>query len=337
MPGFLFGRRHKNISGAPGYFNFYLVETPEVLTSKPYLERLDHPTPMTRKIMSEVFVNMNRTVCRRTLRRGSFRGAFAVLARFNQKPDEAALSAMLEKLTADTSVAGGEIWIALDPAGMPVSMEEKLRGGDKKIAGALMIDTLYQEDAETVGAQLAKQFPSAEIGSLSRALPDRTRRSMKALLPLAETIAQRLIARRETIAIAESSTGGLIAAALLAVPGASAYFIGGAVVYTKAARAALLGIGDAEMQGLRPATEAYALLLARRVRERHGAIWGLGETGATGPTGNRYGDPAGHTCIGVFGPAERAMTLRTGSAERLSNMEAFAKRALELLVEIMPG
>jgi nicotinamide-nucleotide amidase len=159
---------------------------------------------------------------------------------------------------------------------------------------------------------------------------------MKMLLPLAETIAQRLIARRETIAIAESSTGGLIAAALLAVPGASAYFVGGAVVYTKAARAALLAVGDAEMAGLRPATEAYSLLIARRVRERHGAIWGVGETGATGPTGNRYGDPAGHTCIAVAGPLERAVTLRTGSGERLSNMEAFAKRALELLVEVMP-
>jgi len=160
---------------------------------------------------------------------------------------------------------------------------------------------------------------------------------MKALLPLAETIAQRLIARRETIAVAESSTGGLIAAALLAVPGASAYFLGGAVVYTKSARAALLGIGDAEMAGLRAASEAYALLIARRVRERHAAVWGLGETGATGPTGNRYGDPAGHTCIAVFGPAERAITLRTGSSERLANMDAFAKRALDLLVEIIPA
>jgi nicotinamide-nucleotide amidase len=160
---------------------------------------------------------------------------------------------------------------------------------------------------------------------------------MKALLPLAETIAQRLIARRETIAVAESSTGGLVAAALLAVPGASAYFLGGAVVYTKSARSALLGIGDADMAGLRPATEAYALLLARRMRERHGAAWGLGETGATGPTGNRYGDPAGHTCIGVVGPLERATMLRTGSAERLANMDAFAKRALELLVEVIPA
>jgi nicotinamide-nucleotide amidase len=160
---------------------------------------------------------------------------------------------------------------------------------------------------------------------------------MKTLLPLAETIARRLIARHETIAVAESSTGGLIAAALLAVPGASAYFLGGAVVYTKSARAALLGIGDADMAGLRAATEAYALLIARRVRERHGAIWGVGETGATGPSGNRYGDPAGYTCIAVAGPVERAITLRTGNAERLANMDAFAKRALELLVEVVPG
>jgi len=160
---------------------------------------------------------------------------------------------------------------------------------------------------------------------------------MKELLPLAEIVAQRLIARRETIAVAESSTGGLIAAVLLAVPGASAYFLGGAVVYTKSARAALLGFGDAEMQGMQAATEAYALFIARRVRDQHGAIWGLGETGATGPTGNRYGDPAGHTCIAVTGPVERAITLRTGSAERLANMEAFARRALEVLVEVIPG
>jgi PncC family amidohydrolase len=160
---------------------------------------------------------------------------------------------------------------------------------------------------------------------------------MKMLLPLAETIAQRLIARRETIAVSESSTGGLIAAALLAVPGASAYFLGGAVVYTKSSRAALLAIGYAEMAGLRAATEAYSLLIALRVRERLGATWGLGETGATGPSGNRYGDPAGHSCIAVAGPGERAITLRTGNSERLANMNAFAKRALELLVEVVPG
>jgi len=156
---------------------------------------------------------------------------------------------------------------------------------------------------------------------------------MQSLLPLAEKIAARLIERKETVAVAESSTGGLIAATLLSVPGASAYFIGGAVVYTKTARAALLGIGDADMQGLRPSTEPYAQLNARRVRERLGTTWALGESGATGPTGNRYGDAAGHTCIAVAGPIERAITLETGSADRQANMQAFAKRALELLYE----
>ena len=158
---------------------------------------------------------------------------------------------------------------------------------------------------------------------------------MKALLPLAEKIAASLIARKQTIAIAESSTGGLVAATLLAVPGASAYFLGGAVVYTRSARVALLGIGDSEMKGLRPATEDYSLLLARLVRVRHGATWGFGETGAAGPSGNRYGDPAGHTCMAVAGPTERAVTLRTGNADRLANMDAFAKRSLELLVEVI--
>ena len=156
---------------------------------------------------------------------------------------------------------------------------------------------------------------------------------MQLLLPIAEKIAARLIERRETIAVTESSTGGLIAAALLAVPGASAFFLGGAVAYTRAARLALLGIGDADMQGLRPSTEAYSLMIARRVRERHNATWGLGETGATGPTGNRYGDAAGHTCIAAAGPIERATTLETASADRQANMDAFTKRALEFFYE----
>jgi hypothetical protein len=165
VPGFLFGRRHAAISGANGYFNFYLTESPAVLTSKPYLERLDNPTPMTRMIMSEVFINMNRTLCHRRLRRGGFRGAYAVTVRFNEAPDEAALGAEIDRLLADpAAVASGEIWIAADRAGQPVSMEEKLRGGDKKIAGCLMVDTLRQADAEKIGAALAKTFPGTEVG-----------------------------------------------------------------------------------------------------------------------------------------------------------------------------
>ncbi|HET7804468.1 MAG TPA: hypothetical protein VFL53_09515 [Pseudolabrys sp.] len=164
VPGFLFGRRHQAISGSAGYFNFYLVESSDVLTSKPYLERLDNPTPMTKRIMSEVFLNMNRTVCRRTVRRGAFRGAFAVTARFGETPDAGALTATLDDLVRDTNIAGGEIWLALDTVGMPVSMEEKLRGGDKKIKACLMIDTLHRSDAETLGARLSWQFPAAELG-----------------------------------------------------------------------------------------------------------------------------------------------------------------------------
>jgi nicotinamide-nucleotide amidase len=157
-------------------------------------------------------------------------------------------------------------------------------------------------------------------------------KSMQSLLPLADKIAARLKARGETIAVAESSTGGLISAALLATPGASAYFLGGSVIYTRQARGALLGITDADMQGMRAASEPYAALLARTVRTRHGAAWGIAETGATGPTGNRYGDPAGHTCIALSGPTERALTLRTGNADRQQNMRAFATKALEELL-----
>lgn len=156
---------------------------------------------------------------------------------------------------------------------------------------------------------------------------------MQALLPLAETIAARLTARGETIAIAESSTGGLISAALLAVPGASAYFLGGAVIYTAAARAALIDVSPGDMKALelRPSTEAYAALLASRIRERHNATWGLGETGAAGPSGNRYGDKAGHTCIAIAGPNGRTITIETGDAGRQQNMRVFATHALEML------
>jgi hypothetical protein len=164
VPGFLFGRRHAAISGSSGYFNFYLTESPAVLTSKPYLERLDNPTPMSRKVMSEIFINMNRTVCRRTLRRGGFRGAYAVTARFDDQPDMAALTRLSDTLVQDPAVAACEIWAAVNPAGQPVSMEEKLRGGDKKIKACLMVDTLRQGDAEKLGERLSDQYGGADVG-----------------------------------------------------------------------------------------------------------------------------------------------------------------------------
>ena len=156
---------------------------------------------------------------------------------------------------------------------------------------------------------------------------------MKDLVAIAEQIAVKLKARKQTIAVAESSTGGLISASLLAVPGASAYFLGGAVVYTRDARRVLMNIPDDAMKAIRPASEAYAKLLAGQIRQRFSADWGLSETGATGPTGNRYGDAAGHCCMAVSGPQSAAITLETGSSDRLANMHVFASTALNLLLE----
>jgi len=155
---------------------------------------------------------------------------------------------------------------------------------------------------------------------------------MQELLPLAERIGTALKARGETIAVAESSTGGLISAALLSVSGASAYFRGGGVIYTHQARQSLLEIPEPMPAPVeRAATLPYAELLAMTVQRRLDATWGLGETGATGPAGNRYGDPAGHTCIALAGPIARAITLETGNNDRVSNMRAFALKALETL------
>ena len=156
---------------------------------------------------------------------------------------------------------------------------------------------------------------------------------MDTLIPLAEQVAILLRKRKETIAVAESSTGGLIAAALLSVPGASAYFVGGAVVYTRQARKALMDIPDSAMAGMRSSSEPYALLLARTAHKRFETTWGLAETGATGPTGNRYGDAAGHSCLAVAGPSERAITLETGKSDRQKNMRLFSERALKLMIE----
>src|SRR5260221_4813561 len=156
---------------------------------------------------------------------------------------------------------------------------------------------------------------------------------MKELVAIAEKIAARLVERRQTIAVAESSTGGLISAALLAVPGASAYFLGSAVVYTRDARRILMEIPDDAMKGIRSASEAYAKLLASQIRQRFASDWGLSETGATGPTGNRYGDAAGHSCMAVAGPQSAVITLETGSADRQANMHSFASAALNLLLQ----
>jgi PncC family amidohydrolase len=154
---------------------------------------------------------------------------------------------------------------------------------------------------------------------------------LESLSQLGTTTGMLLKERKQTLAIAVSSAGGLINAALVAVPGASAYYLGGAIVYTLAGRAALLGLTAEEMLGIRSASEPYAKLLARRVRENLDATWGLSETGASGPSGNRYGDAPGQACIAVSGPVEAVITVETGSAQRDANMWTFAQKAIELL------
>lgn len=154
-------------------------------------------------------------------------------------------------------------------------------------------------------------------------------------MTLIEEIAALLKARGETIAVSESSTGGLISAALLSVDGASAYYRGGAIVYTPKARAALMGVTKEEMGEMRSASEPYAQFMARTVRERMASTWGLAETGATGPSGNAYGDAAGHCCVAVSGPVSLSLVVETGHGNRAANMEIFRDTALKLLVEAL--
>jgi hypothetical protein len=165
VPGFLLGRRYEAVSGAPRYFNFYLTQSADVLKSAAYIERLDHPTPMTRKVMSEIFKDMIRTVCHRTLRLGRMRGAAAVAVRFTARVDQNALNATIEELMRDKAVACAEIWTAVSTSEFPVSEEERLRGGDKKIEACLYVETLRVEDAEKIASMLSRQFSAATVGA----------------------------------------------------------------------------------------------------------------------------------------------------------------------------
>jgi hypothetical protein len=164
VPGFLLGRRYEVVSGSPRYFCFYLTQSPDVLKSAAYLERLDNPTPMTRRIMSDAFRDMSRTVCHRTLRLGAMRGAAAVTARFPERVDQDALKGTVETLVRDKAVAYAEIWSAVDASKIPVSEEERLRGGDGKIEACLLIETLRETEAETIAGTLSGRFPEATIG-----------------------------------------------------------------------------------------------------------------------------------------------------------------------------
>lgn len=162
---------------------------------------------------------------------------------------------------------------------------------------------------------------------------------MQTLLPLAQEIAVLLKVRRETVAVSESSTGGLVSAALLSVPGASAYFLGGAVVYTKKAREVLIDLPADKLIAAgaqKPLSEAFVTLLSSTLREQFSSSWALAEIGASGPAGSRYGDPAGTACLAIAGPdgLSQAVTVSTGVLDdREANMRAFAAASLSLLLE----
>ncbi len=164
VPGFLLGRRYEAVAGAPRYFAFYLTQSPDVLKSPAYLERLDNPSPLTRQIMSEPFRNAIRTVCRQSVRLGIVRGAAVAALRFEQSPDLETLTAAIRPLMADNAVACAEVWSAADPQQFPVSAEERVRGGDRKIEACLFVETLRVSEAEQIAAALLRQFPQAVSG-----------------------------------------------------------------------------------------------------------------------------------------------------------------------------
>ena len=146
-------------------------------------------------------------------------------------------------------------------------------------------------------------------------------------------IAHTLTATKQTISVAESSTGGLISAALLAVPGASAYYGGGAIIYTMRARRKLLDLSKDQLNSQTPLTEAYVTLCAEQIKTELKTTWGLAELGATGPAGTPYGHPPGIAVLALVGPVNLTAKIETGHGDREKNMEVFKTAALQLLVD----
>jgi nicotinamide-nucleotide amidase len=161
--------------------------------------------------------------------------------------------------------------------------------------------------------------------------------SLFPLSSVAARISTTLRERGQTVGVIEGSAGGLVSAALLAIPGASAYFVGGAVVYTRKAGKALLGLTADDVVGMRAETEPYAELMAGRIRDKLGTTWGLSESGASGPTGSSYGDLPGHVCIAVVGLNSKTRTIETGLTDRSVNMDLFARHLLTLFDEVLHG
>ena len=154
---------------------------------------------------------------------------------------------------------------------------------------------------------------------------------MPNLTSMSAAVGALLKERQQTVSVTESSCGGLISASLVAVPGCSAFYVGGATIYTRTAQYGLLHVAESAFEGIESSTEPYALMNSRNVRAALGTTWALSETGASGPTGGSHGNDPGHSCMAVVGPVERSITVETRVADREANMWMFAKAALELL------
>ena len=148
---------------------------------------------------------------------------------------------------------------------------------------------------------------------------------------LATEIAAKLTERGETVAVAESTAGGLVSAALLSVAGASKYFRGGGVVYTLVSRTALAGVPAEQYANYQGTTPEMLASLAESMRQRLDTTWCIAESGTAGPGGGRFGSAAGNVKISVAGPVTRTEVIETGLADRVENMAEFATRSLRFL------
>lgn len=160
---------------------------------------------------------------------------------------------------------------------------------------------------------------------------------MNDLIELTSQIALILKKNKQTVSVIESSSGGLISSALLSQEGASAYYMGGQVIYTLQSIRAItdLRIRDLKEKNIRSSSEPFALLISQKSCDLYKSDWAIGESGAAGPTGNGYGDPPGYSCFAVAGKKEKTSHILTNSSVRVENMQAFAKASLEQFLNIL--
>ena len=155
----------------------------------------------------------------------------------------------------------------------------------------------------------------------------------ESLTGLAERLQGICLGRRLTVATAESCTGGMIAAAITAIPGSSGYFAGAVVSYADAAKAALLGVPPAVIQSHGAVSAQVARAMAAGARERLGASLAVSVTGIAGPDGGTASKPVGLTYIGLADEAGTEVRRFNWLGDRAGNREESAAAALGWLIE----